>query len=57
MIYPEFDLRVTFTGNYCALGNGTVVNDVTTYSAADRQLIAMTLNSAKSDGLFYVGTR
>lgn len=52
-----FNLQLTFTGNYCALGNGTVVNGVATYDSVNRQLIAMGLNSAKSDGLIYVGTR
>lgn len=52
-----FNVQLTFTGNYCALGNGTVVNGVATYNAANRQLITMALNSAKSDGLIYLGTR
>lgn len=52
-----FNVQMTFTGNYCALGNGTVVNGVATYNAANRQLITMALNSAKSDGLIYLGTR
>lgn len=52
-----FNLQLTFTGNYCALGNGTVVTGVATYDSVNRQLIAMSLNSAKSDGLIYVGTR
>ncbi|PKO61369.1 MAG: hypothetical protein CVU24_08950 [Betaproteobacteria bacterium HGW-Betaproteobacteria-18] len=52
-----FNLQLTFTGNYCALDNGTVVNGVATYDNVNRQIIAMGLNSAKSDGLIYVGTR
>lgn len=52
-----FNVQLTFTGNYCALGNGTVVNGVATYNAANRQLITMALNSTKSDGLIYLGTR
>lgn len=52
-----FNLQLTFTGNYCALGNGTVVTGVATYDSVNEQLIAMGLNSAKSDGLIYAGTR
>lgn len=52
-----YNVQMTFTGNYCALGNGTVVNGVATYNAASHQLITMALNSAKSDGLIYLGTR
>jgi hypothetical protein len=50
-----YNLQVTFTGNYCALGNGTVVNGVASYSSTNRQLIAIGLNSAKSDGFIFVG--
>jgi len=52
-----FNLQLTFTGNNCALGNGTVVNGVATYDSVNRGLIAMGLNSAKSDGLIFIGTR
>jgi len=52
-----FNVQVSFSGNYCALGNGTVVTGVATYTAANRQLIMMGMNSAKSDGLIYIGTR
>jgi hypothetical protein len=52
-----FNLQLTFTGNYCALGNGTVVTGVATYDSVNRQVIFMGLNSAKSDGLVYAGTR
>ena len=52
-----FNIQLTFTGNYCALGNGTTVNGVATYDSASRQLVAMGLNSAKSDGLIFLGTR
>ncbi|MDI1246913.1 MAG: hypothetical protein PSV24_16100 [Rhodoferax sp.] len=52
-----FSLQLTFTGNYCALGNGTVVTGVATYDSVNRELIAMGLNSAKSDGLIFLGTR
>lgn len=52
-----YNLQLTFTGNYCALGNGTTVNGVATYDSVSRQLVAMGLNNAKSDGLIYIGTR
>lgn len=52
-----FNLQLTFTGNNCALGNGTVVTGVATYDSVDQALIAMGLNSARSDGLVFVGTR
>lgn len=52
-----FNVQLTFTGNYCELGNGTVVNGVATYNAANGQLITMGLNSAKTDGLIYLGKR
>lgn len=51
------NLQLTFTGSYCALGNGATVTGVATYNSATRQIIAMGLNSAKTDGLFFVGTR
>lgn len=52
-----FNVQLTFTGNFCALGNGTVVNGVATYNTTSRQLITMALNSAKTDGLIFLGTR
>lgn len=52
-----YNVQITFTGNNCALGNGTVVNGVATYNAANKQVIAMALNSTKSDGLIFLGIR
>lgn len=52
-----FNVQVTFAGNFCALGNGTVVNGVATYIATSRQLITMALNGAKTDGLIFIGKR
>jgi len=52
-----FNIQLTFTGNYCALGSGTVVNGVATYDSVSRQLIAISLNGSKSDGLVFVGSR
>ena len=51
-----FDLQLTFTGNFCALGNVTT-QGVATYGATSRQLIALALNGAKSDGFVFLGTR
>lgn len=51
------NLQLTFTGNACALGNGTTVSGVATYNAAAREIIAMGLNAAKNDGLIFVGKR
>lgn len=52
-----FNLQLTFTGNFCALGNGTVVTGIAAYDSVNRGLVAMGLNSAKSDGLIFLGTR
>lgn len=51
-----FNVQMTFAGNFCALGNGTVVNGVATYNTVNRQLIAIALNTAKTDGLIFIGT-
>lgn len=50
-----FNIQLTFSGNFCALGNGATVNGVGSYNSASKQIIAIGLNSAKSDGLFYLG--
>ena len=52
-----YDLKLTFTGSYCALGNGTTVTGVATYNSKQNQIIAMALNGAKTDGLMFVGTK
>jgi hypothetical protein len=52
-----FNISVTFTGTSCALGNGVVTTGVATFTPATRQLIAMAMNGAKSDGFIYAGTR
>lgn len=50
-----FNVQLTFAGNSCALGNGTVVTGVATYRAGTRELITMAMNSSKTDGLIFVG--
>lgn len=52
-----FDVTITFTGTNCALGNGTVTTGVAYYDAVNRKVLVMALNSAKSDGFIYVGTK
>ena len=51
------NLQLTFTGNSCALGNGTTVTGVATYNPTSRQVIAMGLNAGKTDGLIFIGTK
>lgn len=51
------NLQLTFTGNSCALGNGTTVTGVATYNPTKRQIIAMGLNTGKTDGLIFIGTK
>ena len=52
-----FDVSITFTGGACALGNGTVTKGIGYFDTGTRQLLAMALNPAKSDGFIYVGRR
>jgi hypothetical protein len=52
-----FDLTITFTGTNCALGNGAVTTGIAYYDAANRQLLAMALNSAKTDGFIFIGNK
>lgn len=52
-----FDLSITFTGASCALGSGTVAKGVAYFDAPNKQILAMALNPAKTDGFIYVGTR
>lgn len=52
-----FDVTVTFTGATCALGNGTVTTGVGYYDVANRQLLVMALNSAKTDGFIYLASK
>lgn len=52
-----FNIQLTFSGNYCALGNGATASGIAYYDTVSRQLIAMALNPAKTDGFIYVGSR
>jgi len=52
-----FNLQLSFSGNACALGNGSTVTGVATYDSAAKRLIAMGLNAAKSDGFIYLASR
>ena len=52
-----FNISVTSVGPLCALGNGTLTTGIAHFNPTRRQLIAMALNSAKSDGFVYSGTR
>lgn len=52
-----FNITITFTGTNCALGNGAVTTGVAYYDAVNRQVLVMALNSAKTDGFIYVGTK
>jgi hypothetical protein len=47
-----FNVSTTFTGNLCALGNGTTTTGVATLNLASgvNRLFIMTLNGAKTDG-------
>lgn len=50
-----YDLQLSFKGSYCALGDGATVSGVATYNSTTHQIIAMGLNSAKTDGLMFIG--
>ncbi|MCU0925744.1 MAG: hypothetical protein MUF44_06790 [Hydrogenophaga sp.] len=52
-----FNVSVTFTGANCALGNGATTTGVAYYDSATRQLLVMALNSARSDGFIYIGSK
>lgn len=52
-----FDIQLSFSGNYCALGNGATTSGVGYFDTTSRELLAITLNSAKSDGLMFAGKR
>ena len=52
-----FNVQITHTGNGCALGNGTKTYGIAYYNSSARLLVTMALNSAKTDGLMYLGVR
>ncbi len=51
------NVALSFSGPSCILGNGSTTNGVAYYDAATRQLIALTLNSGKTDGLLFLGAK
>lgn len=53
----EFDLNVTFTGSTCALGNGGTAKGVLYYDAAIKQILAMGMNTGKTDGFIAFGVK
>jgi hypothetical protein len=52
-----FDLNVTFTGSTCALGNGGTAKGVLYYDAAIKQILAMGMNTGKTDGFIAFGVK
>lgn len=52
-----FDIKMTFAGNLCALGNGAVTNGIAYYETSTKQVAVLALNSSKTDGFIYAGVR
>jgi len=52
-----FNLSVTFTGSTCALGNGGTASGILYYDASNKQILAMGMNPAKSDGFIALGVK
>lgn len=52
-----FDIKMTFAGNFCALGNGAVTNGIAYFDTSTKQVAVLALNSAKNDGFIYAGVR
>lgn len=52
-----FDLNVTFTGSTCALGNGGTAKGILYYDSATKQVLAMGMNTAKTDGFIALGVK
>lgn len=52
-----FNVSVTFSGSTCALGNGATATGVAYYDAATQDLLVLALNSAKTDGFIYIGSK
>lgn len=50
-----FDLRITFTGAGCVMGNGTAVNGIAYYE--DGTVLAMGLRPSSDDGFIFVGLK
>lgn len=53
-----FDFQITYTGSGCTpLPSGTTINGIGYYDAAARGLVTMGLNSSKTDGFIFAGTK
>lgn len=52
-----FNVSMTFFGAACALGNGATARGIAVYDSANRELLVLALNPAKTDGFIYVGSR
>jgi hypothetical protein len=52
-----FDVSVTFSGSSCALGNGGTATGIAYYDTVERSLTVLALNSGKTDGFIYVGSK
>ena len=48
-----YDVTITFQGSTCALGNGATVRGIAVYLSAQRGLVAVALNGAKTDCFIY----
>lgn len=51
-----FDLSITFNGAPCALGSATIAG-IAVYEGEERQLFAVGLNGARTDGFLFVGDK
>lgn len=52
-----FDVSVRFTGTFCTLGDGTTATGIGYYDTSTQKVLVMVMNSAKTDGFVYVGTK
>lgn len=52
-----FNVSVTFSGSTCALGNGATATGMAYYDSVDQGLVVLALNSAKTDGFIYIGSK
>jgi hypothetical protein len=52
-----FNINVTFSGTGCALGNGGMASGIAYYDTVSGSVLVMALNSGKTDGFIYVGSK
>lgn len=52
-----YNLSITFAGTNCGLTGVGPLAGIAYFEASTRQLVAMGLNGAKTDGLFWIGTK